>query len=183
MCIYVVSHISMTSVYNLFDCDTLSGMTISENMARKHMYLKWMISWQLQYEMEHKGVFVDYLLYDRHYTNCSTFHFYVEGPIQRYSFGRGWRKAGKRLKWLHLQPSGWSSSTSVKKVGILLMFLVQSFPLACLLCLSRISLLGYFLIIYFIFILLELLPLAFFDFDNAYCHSVVSHILLADVMF
>lgn len=84
----------MTCVYDLFDCYTLSGMTVSENRARKQTYLKQMLSQQLQYKMEQKWVFVEYLLCDRHCTNCLTFHFYVQGPCQGFSFGGGMREKG-----------------------------------------------------------------------------------------
>lgn len=67
--------------------------------------------------MKHKGVLVEYLLYDRHSANCLTFHFYVSGPSRGVPLEGEGRKEGNRLKWLDLQPSVWSSSTPVKKVG------------------------------------------------------------------
>lgn len=137
----------MTCVYDLFDCYTLSGVTISENMARKHMYLKWMLSW-LQYEMEQKGVFVDYLLYDR---RCTNWHFIstYRGPSRGVPLDGGWGKEGKSSNdCTCCVPTVISLviQYTSPKVEILLLFLVQFFPLACLPCLSRILLLGHLLI-------------------------------------
>lgn len=62
------------------------------------------------------------------------------------------------------------------------MFLVNYFPLVCLPCLSRTSLLGYFLTVCFIFTDLEL-PSGFFSVYNACCYSVVNYILFAGVIY
>lgn len=103
------------------------------------------------------------------------------GPLPGVFLWRG--DEGKRLKWLHLLCSHSSQSghpVHSQKVDILLMLLVPFFPWACL---SRISLLGHFLTICFIFALLELLPSGSFGVYNACHHSVASHTLFAGVMF